>query len=99
MRSTTSLLYSSERSTSRKGIPSAAHTRMASSLSSRHVHSVNSGCHILMNAPTTLWPCCCSSAADTAESTPPDRPTNTVDMRPLYQNVKIKVRNDNVKSK
>src|SRR3989338_2942469 len=98
MPSTTSFLYSVDRSISLNGMPKCAHTRIASSRSSRQLHSVNSGCHILMNAPTTLWPCCCSSAADTAESTPPDNPTHTVDMRPLYQNVKIKVRNDNVKS-
>ena len=30
-----------------------------------------------MNRPTTSWPCCLSSQALTAESTPPDRPTTT----------------------
>ena len=37
--------------------------------------SSSSSSQFFMNRPTTSWPCCLSSQAVTAESTPPDRPT------------------------
>src|SRR3989344_2711858 len=78
MSCTTFSLYCSERSISRKGIWSAAATRIASSRSSFHVHSINSGCQIFMKTPTTSYPWLFKSAAETAESTPPESPTYTV---------------------
>jgi branched-chain amino acid aminotransferase len=39
--------------------------------------SVSSSSQFFMNRPTTRHPCCLSSRAATAESTPPDKPTTT----------------------
>src|SRR5512147_740464 len=43
----------------------------------------SSSSQFFMKMPTTSWPCCLSSHALTAESTPPDRPTTTRSFLPM----------------
>src|SRR3989344_3362891 len=76
--STTPFLYSFSRSKKRNGISSAMATLMASRRSSRQVQGMNGGCQALIKTPVTSKPRSLSSAALTAESTPPDKPTKTL---------------------
>src|SRR3989344_7734596 len=73
--------YSCDKSTDKNGIRKCAATRMASSLSTPAVHGYPS-IAMRIKTPVTSYPCRCKRAAETAESTPPESPTNT---RPLVE--------------
>src|SRR3989338_1298233 len=79
--SNTRSIYSCDKSTDKNGIRKCAATRMASSLSTPAVHGYPS-IAMRIKTPVTSYPCRCKRAADTAESTPPESPTNT---RPLVE--------------
>src|SRR3989344_1875595 len=72
----TLFLYSALASRVRNGIFSLAATRIASRRSVAHVQGISGGYHPLIKTPVTSAPASFSKAADTAESTPPDSPTN-----------------------
>src|SRR3989338_6686033 len=81
--SKTFFLYSCDKSSSLNGMRKCAATRMASSLSCPAVQGYPS-IAMRIKTPVTSYPCCCSNAALTAESTPPESPTNTLPLVEVF---------------
>ena len=82
--SITLVLYSALASRVINGIWRCAATRIASRLSVAHVQGIPGGYQPLMKTPVTRAPPRRRSAADTAESTPPESPTKTFFPRRSY---------------